>query len=70
MTKRPEIEIPPDPAPDADLEPVSIQVPRHLQEQRVRDADTTPESAGLVVLEALIASWLQGRKSDAPFDPS
>jgi len=47
MTKPPESEISPDPAPDADLEPVSIQVPRHPREQRVHDADTTPESAGL-----------------------
>jgi hypothetical protein len=69
MTKAPESDTPPDPAHDADLEPVSIQVPRHLLEQRVHDADTTPESAGLVVLEALIASWLQGRKSDEPSDP-
>ncbi len=69
MTKPPESETPPDPAPDTDVEPVSIHVPRHLGEQRVRDADATPESAGLVVLEALIASWLQGRKSDEPSDP-
>ena len=64
MTKSPESEIPPDPAPDTDVEPVNIHVPRHLREQRVRDADATPELAGLVALEALIASWLQGKKSD------
>jgi hypothetical protein len=69
MTKPPESEIPPDPAPDADLEPASLQVPRHPSEQRVLDADATPESAGLVALEALIALWLQGRKSDEPSDP-
>jgi hypothetical protein len=70
MTKPPESDTPLDSAPDADLEPVNIQVPRHLREQRVRDADTPPESAGLLALEALVASWLQGKKSDAPFDPS
>ena len=70
MTKPPESDTPPDPAPDADLEPVSVQVPRHLREQRVRDADTTPESAGLLALDALVASWLQRKKSDASFDPS
>jgi hypothetical protein len=69
MTKPPESDTPPDPAPDADLEPGSMQVPRHLREHHVPDADTTPESAGLLALEALVASWLQGRKSDEPSDP-
>jgi hypothetical protein len=29
-----------------------------------------PGSASLLALERLIASWIQGKKSDAPFDPS
>jgi hypothetical protein len=69
MTKPPKDDTPPEPAVDTGPDQVRIAISRHLREQRVHDADTTPESAGLVVLEALIASWLQGRKSDEPSDP-
>ena len=63
MTKPPKDDTPPEPAVDPGPDQVRIAISRHLREQRVHDADTTPESAGLVVLEALIASWLRGRIS-------
>ena len=69
MTRPPKNETPPDPAVDAGPDQVRIAISRHLREQHVPDAEATPESAGLVALEALVASWLQGRKSNEPSDP-
>jgi hypothetical protein len=68
MTKPPKDDTPPEPAVDAGPDQVRIVISRHLREQHVPDAEATPESAGLVALEALVASWLQERKSDEPAD--
>jgi hypothetical protein len=68
MTKWPKDDTPPDPAVDTGPDQVRIAISRHLREQHVPNAEATPESVGLVALEALVASWLQGRKSDEPAD--
>jgi hypothetical protein len=69
MTKPPKDDTLPDPAVETGPDRVRIAISRHPREQHVPDAEATPESAGLVALEALVASWLQGRKSDEPADP-
>jgi hypothetical protein len=68
MTRPPKDDTPPDPAVDTGPDQVRIAISRHLREQHVPEAEAKPESGGLVALEALVASWLQVRKSDEPTD--
>lgn len=68
ITKPPKDDTPPEPAVDTGSDQGRIAISRYLGEKHVPDAEATPESAGLVALEALVASWLQERKSDEPAD--
>jgi hypothetical protein len=68
MSKPPKDDTPAEPAVDTRPEQARIAVSRELRKQHVPDAEATPQSAGLLALEALIASWLQGTKSDEPAD--